>query len=115
MKIDAYLTTDGSNDYYDESFRFVLESHLSYFRTLPSTGLAPVEPNDTKIYDQDFFSYLNDRNIKPCFHWFIMRLNNFFSPNDFNSSVTSVLLPDDTALEKIRQAWNSSKNNVLKT
>lgn len=113
MKIDSEMPTDGSVDYYNESFRYVLESHMSYLRTLASTAQVVVPPIDTAIYNNDFFGYLNSRHISQCYHWVIMRVNNYFSPSDFTDGVGTILLPDMTVLEKIRQSWNSSKNNVL--
>lgn len=115
MLVNNEMVTDGSSDYYDDDFRNVLESHLQYFRTLGTTSQVSIAPNDTGVYDKNLFGFLMSRKIKPCYHWFIMRLNNMFSPTEFTAGVDSLLLPDDTSLDKVRQSWNSSKSNVLKS
>ena len=108
MQVDNLMLVDGSTTYYDPAFRYTLESHLAYFRAAQDTNAIQVNPNDTIIYDQDFFGFLLSRNIKNCFHWFIMRLNNMFSPYEFGSGFTSILVPNTADLESIRQSFIAS-------
>ena len=88
MQVDNLMTPDLSKDYYDPSFRDTLESHVTYFRGLSTTTQVQLKPNDTVIYNQDLFGYLNSINIAPCYQWMTMRVNNMFSPYDFNDSFT---------------------------
>jgi hypothetical protein len=111
MQIDNDMVRDGSSDFYSPLFRFTLEAHISYFRTNKSTTTVPVAPNDTIVYNQDFFGLLTAMKILPCYHWFIMRLNDYFSPFEFGSGVSTLLLPNLKELEIIRQSWN--RTNVI--
>ncbi len=108
MQVDNLMLVDGSTTYYDPAFRATLEAHLAYFRTAQDTSAIQVQPNDTIVYNQDLFGFLLSRNIKNCYHWLIMRINNMFSPYDFGESYTSILVPNTKDLESIRQSFVAS-------
>ena len=108
MQVDSLMQVDGSATYYDPAFRYTLEAHLAYFRASQTTYLIQVDPNDTVVYNQDLFGFLLNRNIKNCFHWFIMRLNNMFSPYEFGADSSSILVPNTKELESIRQSFIAS-------
>ena len=108
MQIDNDMANDGSSDYYKESFRNTLEAHVPYFRKAQETYALQVNPNDLIVYNQDLFGFLLSRNIKPCFHWLIMRVNDMFSPYSFTGEIYQILVPSTKDLESIRQSWNAT-------
>ena len=108
MQVNNDMYADGSSDYYTESFRYTLEAHIPYFKNRSSTQLAPVTPHNTIVYNQDFFGFLLSLRVQPCYHWFIMRLNDYTSPFDFTRGVSNILLPAVSELESIRLSWKAT-------
>ena len=107
MKIDALMIPEGSPDYYDPSFRSTLEAHLAYLRTSNQTQSMTVLPHDTIVYNQDLFGFLNKSRVVPNLHWLVMRMNNFFSPYDFDENCTQLLIPSGKEIEVFRQSWKT--------
>lgn len=108
MKILYQLVNEGSQDYYNPSFRNTLEAHLKYLREVKTTYAAPVPPMAAVIYNQDLFGYLTEINIAPHLHWLVMRMNNFFSPYDFDAKCTQLLIPSTDEVDVLRQSWNTT-------
>jgi hypothetical protein len=109
MSIITLMAIDGSQDYYNESLKNTLESHMSYLRSSNSTMSQAVTMHQGIVYKADLYGLLNDFGIKPCFHWLVMRLNDFLSPHDFNDTIASLLIPSEKELESIRQSWRTSQ------
>lgn len=109
MKIDALLTQDGSSDYYVESFRNTIEAHMAYLKSASSTIVQTVDSHSTIVYNNDLYGYLDSVNVKPCLRWVTMRLNDFLSPTDFNSSVSTLMIPSEQELERIRHSWKTTQ------
>lgn len=112
MKINRDMVGDDSSDYYKESFRHTLESHMPYLRSAQTTTTIPVSTFNTEVYDKDLFGFLTSVRIKPCYHWVVMRVNDMFSPFDFVSGITTLLIPSTKELESLRQSWNTT--NIVK-
>ena len=109
MTIDDLLLADGSQDYYDPSLRVTLEAHMDYLKNSTGTLAIPVDPHDNLVYRNDLYGFLNKLNLKPCLHWIIMRMNDFSSTTDFKESVTSIYLPSEQELERIRLMWKTTQ------
>lgn len=108
MKIDDLLIKEGPQDYYDPSFRDVLEAHMSYLRSSTNTYSAQVTPHDTIVYNQDLYGFLLEKNVPMHLHWLVMRINNFYSPYDFTDGCTSLLIPNGKDVDKLRQSWRTT-------
>jgi hypothetical protein len=113
MKIDNLLVHDGSVDYYNESFRNTLEALIPTYRASAKTTVQDIPANYAVVYNADFFGLLLALRLDPCYHWFTMRLNNMYSPYDFNESITSIMVPNRQDLEAARQSWRTTQ--VIKT
>ena len=109
MKIDYLMASDGSLDFYDDSLRSTLEALILTYRASQGTTVIPIPPNMGVIYNADLFGLLFSMNVKPCYHWFVMRLNNFFSPMEFNVSVSALMMPNFSDLESARITWKASQ------
>lgn len=107
--LDQRMAPDGSADYYNIEFRASLEALLPTYRADPSTVETTIPANFAIIYRGAFWDLLTALKIQPCFHWFVMRLNNFFSPADFDQETESILIPDFGKLESVRQLWNTTQ------
>lgn len=108
MKVDEQMTTSGNVDFFNPSFRYTLESHLPYLLGLTTTRAVSVDPHDAIVYNQDLYGYLLSISVLPCYHWVIMRLNGFFTPAEFDSTVVTILIPNFNELESLRQSWNAT-------
>ena len=110
MKIDSLMTSDGSPDFYDPSFRNALEALVPTFRASSNTYQQVIPPNYGIVYRAAFFDLLQRFNVKPCYHWFVMRVNNFFSPFEFDESVGTILMPSEAEMNAARLTWNTTQS-----
>lgn len=113
MLLDRKMPADVSVDYYSESFRATLEALIPTYRADPATTSTSIPINFGIIYRAAFFDLLTALRVEPCYHWFVMRLNNFFSPMDFDEMTDSILMPDFGKLESVRKLWKTTQ--VIKT
>lgn len=109
MQIDNLMPTDGSQDYYVQSFRNTLESHMPYLRNSSSTKSQMVDPHQVVVYHGDLFGYLTYAGVKACYHWAIMRINSMHSPREFNETIYSLSIPDEKELERLRLSWKATQ------
>jgi hypothetical protein len=107
MKIDNQLHDTGSSDYYDQSFRNTLEAHLTLLRASAKTTTITVPEHTAGVYNQDLFGFLQEAKVPVWLHWLTMRLNNFFSPMDFGPACTSLLIPNSSEVDILRQSWKT--------
>jgi hypothetical protein len=108
MDIDSQSISNSDDVLFSDGFRIVVESFLPTLRASNATKTIAVDPNDAYVYEGDFYGYLNSQSVQTGYHWLVMRLNNILSPFDFNSSVTELMIPDETAIMKIVSIYNSS-------
>lgn len=109
MKVDNLMIDAGASDYYDEGFRATLEALLPTYRASVKTTAIPIPPNHNIVYAGDFFGLLGNAGIKPCYHWFIMRLNDMFSPRDFDETYTTYLMPSLSDLDSAMMTWRTTQ------
>jgi len=104
MKIAEKLPSTSNSLFYDQDFRAVLESHLNWLRSHETTRSMVVAANDAYRFGGDFYRYLYSLgSINRAYFWVIMRLNDMVSPNQFDTSIESILIPSIETLEKIRK------------
>lgn len=108
MKVDEQMTTSGQTDFFNPSFRNTIEAHIPYLLGLATTRTITVDPHDAIVYNQDLYGYLLSVTVLPCYHWVIMRMNGYFSPTEFDSNATTLLVPNFNELESLRQSWNAT-------
>ena len=105
MKIDEIATSDGADIYYSDSFRVVLEDHMTYLRNHPQTYLKEVSSKQAYKFEGDFFGLLSELNQSPEFYWIIMRMNKLTSPVYSESTINSIIVPANDVIERIRSAF----------
>lgn len=104
MDVDALMVDDGPPIYYDGAFRNVLEDHMTFLRTHPLTQVLVVDPAQAYRFEGDLFGLLSRYNLPPHFHWVTMRMNKMSTPTEASASLSSLLIPDHTTVEHIRQS-----------
>lgn len=102
--VDALLVPQGTDVYYTDAFRNVLEDHMTYLRGAASTTVGNVDPIKAYRFEFDLNGLLLDMGLPLFLHWTIMRMNNLSSPQHVPADLTTLLLPAPAELEMIRQA-----------
>lgn len=104
MKIDSQLVDSGPSIYYDPAFRNVLEDHLTYLRTHEKTQLIAVDVMQAYRFEGDLNGLLSYYRVPVYLQWLVMRMNKFTSPLDASKDLISLIVPDYTTVEQIRQS-----------
>lgn len=107
MKINSLLLASGADIFYDSQFRIVLEDHMTYLKSLDTTKSISVELNNSYKYEGDFYGLLQAMNIPAQNFFIILRMNNLTSPAEYTKDLTSLLVPDNTAINRIRSAYRT--------
>lgn len=105
MEIDSLMKDPGPNIYYRKEFLDILESYMDYFRNLSDLRTIVVSVEDKAIYKGDLYGYLTKLKIDSYLHWTIMRLNNMYSPFEFNEDTNTILLINSNEIDRIRQIY----------
>jgi hypothetical protein len=109
MKIDANAADPGADVYYEDTFRWILEDHLTYFRNSKDIKSIPIDAQQLDVFKFDFFGLLRKMRYEPQYFWIIMRVNNIDCPQDFPSDLQSILVPDLREVDKILTAHKAVK------
>lgn len=94
--------------YYRDDFRTKLEDHMVIFRTNPAWHtVLPVDPQDAYRYEYNLYSYLSSKMVPAHLHWFVMRLNEMISPDQFGPGVNQLYLPVEIQLDQLRSNYTA--------
>lgn len=96
----------GQSIYYSERFRQMLEDHLLIIRDMKTNTLLTLSEDDGAVlnrYVGDFNGFLQAKQIQPQYHWTVMRMNGFRSRFDLDLSLTQLILPDWSYIDKLAQ------------
>jgi len=104
MQIDNLMIAAGPSIYYSQSFRDVLEDHLTYLKNHSTTNVLSIEPMKAYKYEFDLYSLLREYNIPTHLHWLVMRLNDMVSPTDATVKIDHLIIPDFSTVDRIRQS-----------
>lgn len=98
---------------YTREFHNMLENHT--LQLLRSSGVQAigVENGLALQYDSDFFGLLAALLVPPKYHWVVMRCNGMYSPTDYKSSVTSVILPNFDEIDELQGMFNASSGLTM--
>lgn len=113
MTLDDKMVDPGADVYYSKEFRDVLEAHMAYLRGLTSTVSSLVDGHDADVYNGDLFGYLQYKGMAPMYHWVTMRLNNFYTPIEFGRATKSLLIPNTSEIDALRQSFKSTGTGVI--
>lgn len=107
MDIFDTMITGGPAIFYDPRFRNVLEDHMSFLRMHPSNRTIDIEPGIAYKYAGDFFGLMQQYGISSEFHWPIMRVNDYISPQDYKDTDLTFIRPDETILMRLSETFRS--------
>lgn len=91
----------------DSNYLQMLESHLTYFKALPSNTYITVTSQQNYKYEGDFYGLLNDVNVDKNFHYIVMRLNGIENSCDYKGDINEILVPDLTEVRLINNIYQT--------
>jgi hypothetical protein len=115
--IDKQMPDDGPMVMYDETFRSVLEDHMSYLKRHPQTERVDIQNHIANKHHGDFIGVMQWYDIPPSLHWIVMRVNGFSSPMQYSSDMTTMLVPSNGIIDrivKVHRANHKIANNGKK-
>jgi len=113
LKITTVQSPKVSALYYDRKFIALLLSHVEYFKNLKTTSVVALDADRTQSNLGDFESLLLDLGIERHHHWFVYALNGIFANTEFNESITQLLIPDRSEIERIRLSYVTTQRVSL--
>lgn len=113
MKINEKMINPGPDVFYQKEFYDVLESHMNFLRAHPDNVVVQVDSHRADVFDGDLYGFLQSAQIASKLHWTIMRMNNMFSPYDFGPGVQTLIIPDERAIESLRQTHKSTNTGAI--
>lgn len=95
----------GGSIFYVNAFRAVFEDHIELYRA----GIEPqlVTAEDAWAYRYRPYWYFNTLGIEQQFHHYVMRINYWSTPKDFDETVRQMYLPDWTTLRKLASNYTT--------
>lgn len=111
MKLHKLLTNTGPDVFYANSFKVVLESYLTYFRSHDKTRIVTISPHLSYKYEGDFYGLMDEIGIEKHYQWFVMLLNNFSCPGDYHGDLQAFFVPDLNELNLIKAIHTSKKGS----
>lgn len=89
------LPPDGDALYYSESFRRVIQDHLTYLK-VEGCQEIPISPEIAQQYNFDLNGLLTYYRVPPQLHFACMLLNDMESPTEYRETMLSVkiAIPD---------------------
>jgi hypothetical protein len=110
--LNSLRTDSGASVFYEEGFRVVLESHLTYLRNLNTTIPIQITSDDAYRYEGDLYGLLFMKRIPRELHWVIMRINDMTSPMEAGVDLNFLLIPETGEIDKIRQSYQTT-NKII--
>lgn len=108
----AFMPAMADPVYYMDDFRAKLEDHLVIFRNNPGwRNTLPVDPQDAYRYEYNLYSYLTAKMVPAHLHWFVMRLNEMVSPEQFGPGIAQLYLPVEMHLDQLRSNYTAVVGN----
>ena len=107
MQILKYLLDSGPATDYTVEFMNVMEDHMIFLRNHPDNKTLTPSGNHIEKYRGDLFGLLLANKVSPYLHWPTMRMNGMTNPNQYDENFTSLIIPSDAAVTRIRNMFNT--------
>lgn len=103
------IPTNQEEAFFETGFQLMLESHLTYLRTLSTNRVMKVSEHQCYKYEGDFYGLLNDLNVEKKYHYVIMRVNALASSSDFKEIISEIIVPDTSEIVRLNNLYLSKK------
>lgn len=112
LSIQSLAKSMGAEVYWEEDWHIVLESHLLYLMNPSIATPLNVDPHDAYKYTGDLWGYLMDQQYDPQYYWPIMRASGLYSPSEFNSQTTQLLIPSTQFIDTLRKLYQTIASKI---
>lgn len=89
--------------YYRSDFRDVIEMHIPLIKERGLFSIIEVDPANAYKNENDFYGLLSDLKIDQYLFWPTLRLNGYHHPTEFDGETLSIMSPDISFLDQLRQ------------
>ena len=108
LRLSDTLSDGVSNVFFSEGFQMMIENHI--LRLVRSSTSTVINISDSLAYqyEADLFGLLLTQGIPPQYHFTTMRCNNLYSPADYRSSLTSLIVPGFSEVDELLAIYTTS-------
>lgn len=107
--IETLARSTASDIFDDPVFKNIIEDHLTWLITHPTTISQPVTANLIEIYDFDWIGLLTNLNISPDLHHIVIRMNGGMSLTDIPVTLRTLLVPSYDLIQNFIMLIASTK------
>lgn len=94
--------------YSEPGFLALIESHLTYLRSLKNNQVMTISEHQAYKYEGDLYGLLNDLSIEKKYHYVVMRVNNYMSSADYDGRVRDLVIPDFGEVTLLKSIYQTS-------
>lgn len=105
MQLLNKLVDPGADVYYSLAFRNMIEDHLQWLITNPTSAPITIEPGIAYKYAGDLEGVLRYQGVSNRLHWIIMRMNAMTSPSDYRDTMLQLHVPEPSVIERLRSGF----------
>lgn len=101
LSVRSYREDSGESVYYDADFRRMIEQHRIYLQNAQGYVDRDITPGDAWRWRFDFYGLLQSMGVPEKLRWIYLRVNDYSHPADFDSTRTTIRIPNESAIEKL--------------
>lgn len=91
----------------DLAYLNMMESHLTYLRTVDAVKVSAVSEHQGYKFEGDFYGLLDDLMVDKEYHYTTLRLNGYESTTDFKGDVTHILIPNFSTVNLLKNIYQT--------
>ncbi len=108
IRLSDTLSDGVSSVFFSEGFQMMLENHILRLVRSSSTAVVNVPDSQAYQYEADFFGLLLTLGVPSQYHFTTMRCNNLYSPADYRSTLTSIIVPGFSEIDELFAIYTTS-------
>lgn len=112
MSVLSRMGQSGPQIFYTATWRLLVESHLTWLRSLRESEVVIIEPHIAYKYEGDLFGALTELRIPSYMHWTIMRVNGLFSPMDFKGESVHLMVPTRESFQQLSSIASTTQKKI---
>lgn len=108
LSISQLQINPGQTLMYTDSFRNLIENHVTYLKNHASTRTTNVEDHIADKYMGDFYQLLYYLKVNQELFWVTLRMNDLVSPLDYDGQLTTLLIPSSNTIHDLLNRFLNS-------
>lgn len=90
-----------------EDYRIYIESLTGWLRENSTSNIISIQPEVGYLHRADLTTLLLENNVAIEDHYLILRVNGLTSPDEFDETVTSLIIPDQALISRMKSAYRT--------